>query len=561
MRSLALVVVFHLCLVAAACGGRSSVQTHDREPARVARGENQREPPRLVVSVVLDQVAAWWLDEHWDLLPEDGALKTGAARGAFFHKVRYPYAATLTACGHASIYTGTTPSIHGVVANEVWDSTRHGRFPIVDDGTHAVFGKEGSFAGPNVLRVETVGDALVDSTSGVGKVVSVSLKDRAAVLPGGRRASLALFFNKRNGQFTTSSYYGTELPSWLGAWNQSHPIQQYLTTWIPLDEAVLRAHAGIDDAPGEGNWDGLMTTFPHDLSHLQSYEPFAATPNSALELFDLVRAAVDQTQLGQDDVPDLLAISVSSTDYVGHVFGPGSWEALDDLLRVDKALGDLLRELDTKVDGSLAVLITADHGVAPLVEATRARGGEAYRVTEQQITDQVEHALDSSLSDQHWVEMFGMPYLYLSDTAKTNPARERLTTIAIDALKRLGGIHDVFDVREAIHWSEDPDPLRRAVALSIAEGRGGDLYVVFESGSTLDEEMPPGTGASHGTPWPHDTDVPVIFWGPGVEHSETSDITDQRRVGPTLSALLHTRPPRAALMAPLPGLGTNPLRE
>ncbi|MBC7170829.1 MAG: alkaline phosphatase family protein, partial [Polyangiaceae bacterium] len=379
------------------------------------------ERPRLVIAVVFDQLAGYTLDRYESALDANGAIRTASERGVNA-RVRYPYSSTVTACGHTAIFTGVTPSENGVVTNEVYDRAR-GSISVFDDGEHAVIGAPGTFASPEVIRVATVADALDRATNGAARIVSVSLKDRGAIPGGGRHADAVLWYDKESGRFTTSSAYAEALPAWLVEWATANPLEASLTTWVPSDPALLARVAGTDERPGEGDYLGLGAAFPHELA--ASAAPRSAirvAPQGTERLLSLAEAAVNAYQLGEDEVPDLLAISISGTDYAGHVYGPSSWEYVDHLIRADRALGALLARLEART--SIAVLITSDHGVAPLPEETRD-SGRSGRIRDAEVIDVLEAAIDAALGPGDWVDAFVEPYVYLSSAAELAANRDR----------------------------------------------------------------------------------------------------------------------------------------
>ncbi len=534
-----------LALWLCGCGSaasRGSTSEHVVAPSRANA--------RLVVVVVVDQLAGWTLDRYERVLDPRGAIRQGSARGVHA-RVRYPYSSTVTACGHAAIYTGAAPASSGVIANEVYDRARGGVVSVFDDGEHPVLGAEGAFGSPSAIRAETVADAHDRATGGAARIVSVSLKDRGAIPGGGARADAVVWYDKANGRFTTSTAYADSIPAWLEAWSSEHPLESALTVWTPLDEALLERIAGPDSSPGEGDYEGLGTTFPHDLA--RAADPRAAVrvaPQGTELLLSLSEAAVEANGLGEDEVPDLLAISISGTDYAGHVYGPSSWEYVDHLIRADRALGELLRRLGERT--SIAVLITSDHGVAPLPEAARDQGPSG-RIADAEIVAAVEAGIDAALGPGDWVEAFVEPYVYLSRAAEEPDRRARATAAAIAALDGLESVRSSYDVREALRLARSEDELERAVALSLRPDSEGDVFVVPAERFVFDPGMPGGSGTNHGSPWEHDRVVPVVFWGPSVSPSRPPAPYDQRRVAPTISALLGSASPREATSPPLPG--------
>lgn len=509
---------------------------------------------RLVVSIVLDQVGTVVLERYASRLPENGLLRRAMREGTFHHRVRYSHANTYTAPGHTVIYTGTTPNESGIMGNRVWDEERRRVVSVVDDGAHPVFSNPSEFASPSVLRVQGVADALKSFTQGRGHVVSLSLKDRCAVLPAGAHPEAAVWYDEDSHRFTTSNYYGEASPGWLETWQSAHPISSYFTTWNLLDAS--EANVNRDEVRGEGNWHGLGTTFPHPLA--QATEPYAAilaTPSSTRMLLDLANHAVATFHLGADEQPDLLAISVSGTDYVGHVFGSESLEALDNLVRVDQMLGAFVASLESRVP--LAVLITADHGVGLTPETNAAAGHAGVRVQPEEIERAAEAGIDAALGEGVWVDRFVQPFLYLSAQARTSTQREAALAAALEAVRRLPGVHGAYDTRELPRGAQSDDALTRALALSATSDARGDIFVAPARYAFIDEHMPEGSGTSHGTPWEYDTDVPVLMLGVGVSHTESTTPIAATRIAPTLAALLHVTPTRFMRAGALPGVTGN----
>jgi hypothetical protein len=537
-------------LVAGALGALAGCGAPAHE-TRFHAGEAAPARAPLVAVVVLDQIGSWVLERHLEQLPPSGAIRSAIARGAWHRRVAYEHAATLTAPGHAAIFTGTPPAESGVGANRRVVLGR-GRTSIVDDGEHAVLGNDKAFASPSLLRAEGVVDVLERRTGGAARTLSISIKDRSAVIPGGKAADLAVWLDKRSGRFTTSTYYADAVPPWLAAWAAAHPIERALHDWTPSDTALLRAHAGEDDGPGEGDYLGFGATFPHRLRGEHALELFELSPASTEVLVELAIAGTRALGFGEDEVPDLLALSVSSTDLVGHTFGPESWEALDNLLRVDAALSRLLQALGRMAPVSL--LITADHGVAPMPERSRAAGRVAVRYAGASLVGAADDALDRVLGAGDWVLGYAPPFVYLSAEARASARWPEARDAALAALRRVPGIAAAFDARAAESWRDDPDPLRRAVGRSIPPGGPGDVFIVSAPLSIYDEEVPVGRGTTHGSPWSYDAEVPVIIAGPGVSHLEVRERESARRIAATIAVLLGIEAPRHARVAPLSGL-------
>jgi predicted AlkP superfamily pyrophosphatase or phosphodiesterase len=536
-----------------ACGGL--VACAPAAPVKPVDGGTKPVPdaperPRLVVVVVIDQLPSWALQRYLPHLPADGALRQGIARGAYYPEVELGYATTLTGPGHAAIATGAPPSQSGAMSNSVL--TPKGKRPAVADGKHPVFGRETATASPTLLRVDTVGDAWRKQTKDSAKVVAVSIKDRAAILSAGRRANLALWFDKRTRRFTTSSYYVSKIPAWLDRWHQAHPLEPLLAPWTASDPALFERVNGPDDQPGELAWMGFGKTFPH--TPRESARPYAAlcvTPRATELLFALAKTTVQELALGADEVADLLTVSISSTDYAGHTYGPASWEYFDNLLAADRALSQFLAWLQPRQP--TAVLVTSDHGAAPLPE----RNPKGGRIFPEQILEVAEHGAHTVLGDAgKGIQGLGRPFLRLTDVATKPQHRAAVIAAVKKALEAMPAIHRAFDIQALMASKPGVDPIEKLVRASLYPPAPGDLYIVMADGWVVDEGRPRGGGTSHGSPWAYDRTVPVILWGNGVRHvprgmAVGQSPVPQSRVAPTIAALLGSKPPAHIRVPPL----------
>ncbi len=529
-----------------ACGASSP--TPEALPEAAQDATDAQAKPRLVVTFVFDQFGADTLAKYLPLLPEDGALRHVADHGAF-HSVAYPYAGTYTAPGHTAIATGSVPSEDGVSANKYWDPVKKKAVDCLLDPTSEVLGVPGETASPAEIHAQTVSDALKNATGGKGKVVAISLKDRAAIPMGGHHPDLVLWYESTLGSFTTSTYYAKALPAWLSDWEKAHPIAPYLAPWTPEDPAFLEKLLGPDAAPGEGGL-GFGNTFPHDPHATKDANTaFRAVPGSAQMLFDLAREVVAKEDLCTDDIPDYLAVSVSTTDYVGHAFGPDSWEYLDNLRRVDRMLGAFTRELSAKCDA--AYLLTSDHGVAPLVEHSQKEHPGVTRHGPE-LTGQFNAMVEKKLGKGVWVDAFVKPYIHLSD--KGLAKRDKVVAILLAGIKTWPSVHVAFDTKDAAALRASSDRVEHAVGLSIDDNRKGDIFIVPAPYYVYDEGGPGDSGTSHGTPWAYDQTIPGIAWGVGVTPSKDATVFSHARVAATASALLGVEAPNGNQEPPLPGV-------
>ncbi|UJR80186.1 alkaline phosphatase family protein [Sandaracinus amylolyticus] len=521
-----------LCALLVGCGSAAP-----RTSAPSAR-------PRVVVVAVYDQLGSDVLAAHLPHLDPEGAIRGAIARGRYVRRARFASSATFTAPGHAAIHTGASPRDSGIGSNRVFVPGR-GRVSAMADGTHLVWGREDASASPFRLHAETVGD-VIQSERPASVVVSLALKDRAAIMPGGQHPDLCLWFDPEAGGFTSSAWYGAAMPEWLASWRGREPFEAVMDPpWTPRDPASLEARFGPDTQPGEGAY-GFDASFPHDARGLEDEDAFRSLPASTDHMLALAREIVTRLEVGDDDEPDLLALSIATTDYVGHAFGPSSWEYADALVRVDRALGDFVRELEARV-GPIALVITSDHGAAELVERTHASGHEdALRFTSESSLPRLQAHLRETLGPppegvDAWAKGWVQPYVYLG-------AHEpRVIEAALAWLRAQPGIGAAVDAR-AVAAAPVPEgeSLDALIARAIPRDPPGDIYVMPAERSVAMEDMPEGVGTSHGSAWLYDRDVPVIVVGPHVTREEITEVAPQCRVAGTIAALADVRAPRFA---------------
>jgi arylsulfatase A-like enzyme len=500
--------------------------------------------PRLVVLIVIDQLGSWVLDQQLPLLPSGSAIRRAYEDGAS-HIAEFPYASTQTAPGHASLTTGVSPAVHGIVANAVYFPERGWR-KTVDDGKHAVLGNPDRFVSPTQLRAETVGDVLHRESGGKARIVGISIKGRSAVLPVGKKADIAVFYDAVARAMTTSTYYAPKrrLPDWLRDFRRANPVEPLLQTWEPADPTALEKYLGPDASPGE-----MYPTFPHDPRNAPDpWYAFAGTPESSEYLMAAAYAVVKAEQMGIDDVPDFLVLGVSGTDIVGHVWGARSWEYADNLRRMDRALTHFVRLLEAR--GPVAFVLTADHGVAELPERARAEGRAGGRLSGAALTSTAEQAADAALGEGDWIAGYVPPLFTYTDTGKAR--HKDLTRALRKAMPGIEGVKAVYDARNPAKLRSSNSKLQRLVGASLPDDPPGDLYLVTEPGwfDALSEEG----GTNHGTPWDYDRRVPVLMWGTAVERRTSQDVYDVLRVATTLAALLNVPAPGNAPKNPLPGV-------
>ncbi|MCU0989214.1 MAG: alkaline phosphatase family protein, partial [Xanthomonadales bacterium] len=381
-------------------------------------------PPDLVVLVVVDQLRGdmpWRFRERF----AQGGFRYLMDRGTSFANAQFQHANTLTAAGHATLATGGNAAQHGLVANEWFDVAQRRTVDCVEDAAYAeVGGTAGAGQGrsPHYLGSSTFGDELVLASGGQSRVFSVSLKDRSAIILGGRLGK-AYWYSKASGTFVTSTYYHESAPEWLRSWNAARPADRYAqTSWGLLQDRAGYVFAGQDDRSYEQAEGMLGRTFPHPLANADLaayYSSLRETPMADQLTLDLVRALVAAEQPGRRGATDVLAISFSATDYIGHAFGPYSLEAEDNLLRLDRTLAELFQLLEREVGlERTLVVLTSDHGVAPIPEYMAQAGFEAGRHDAARFMQQVNAGLKTRFGmSENLALTFSLPSIYLDRAA------------------------------------------------------------------------------------------------------------------------------------------------
>ncbi|OEK02285.1 alkaline phosphatase [Roseivirga sp. 4D4] len=516
----------------------------------------QTERPKLVVGIMVDQMKQeyiWRFENHFG----EGGIKRLMNDGFAAKNGHFNYSSTSTGPGHASVYTGATPSVHGIVDN-TWYSRLLNRnvYCAEDTAVVAVGGsaRSGKIS-PMNLYSSTITDELKISTMQKGKVIAMSIKDRGSALPGGHYSDGSYWYDASTGEFMTSSYYMDDLPDWVKSFNNRKLADKYLGgTWNTLKPINEYNESGIDNSPYEGGFRGKDTpTFPYDLSKLRTTNGglglIRSTPFGNTLLNDLALAAIDAEGLGADATTDFLAVSFSSPDYIGHNFGPQSKEVQDTYIRLDKEIERLLDALDNKVGkGNYVVFLTADHAVA---ENSLRMKNDKFRVdnfNRGAYAESLKSAVNEKYGEAEWFEgPIGYDTFLDHDVVAEKGVElyEIQLFVAQQAMK-FEGVHLALTATDMARNSYS-EQLRSLMQNSYHAKESGDIKMILNPAWQAGRAK--GTG--HGNAWNYDTHVPIIFYGWGVQ-SGTSvrkmHITD---IAPTVSMLLQIRLPNGATGQPI----------
>jgi len=514
----------------------------------------QKDAPKLVVGIVVDQMCYDYLYRFYPQFGKDG-FRQLMDQGTNFRNVNYNYVPTYTGPGHASVYTGTTPSNHGIVANDWYHRAFEREVNCAQDTTKATVGSDSDYGkcSPQFLRANTITDQL-KLTYPNAKVVGVSIKDRSAIFPAGHFPNGAYWYDYKTGSFITSTYYTNELAAWVSQFKTTHSITNYLgKEWKLLKDTSVYT-AKVDNSPYEVLIGGKTTpTFPYNFSEKpieQQLELFTSTPLANTYLTDFALAALDGEQMGKDATTDFLTISYSTPDIVGHAFGPYSLEIEDIYYRLDQDLANLLKQLDAKVGkGKYVVFLTADHAVVPVPQFLTDRGlPGGYLIKDVR--------MDSLIADC-MAEFQVDPILEVTNNNiyLKEEFRDHESTAAIISFieKKV----ELWPEVKAVYSKEDltsvpSDIWEQMVALGYDKERSGEIVFLLQPGY-LSKSTEDGVhkGTSHGSSFNYDTHVPVLMYGMGIKAQEVFTPYNIIDLAATMVHILDVQRPNAMTGKPM----------
>lgn len=544
-------------------------------PTRAQRTTAPPKRPRLVLLIAVDQFRYDYLERFGDVFGPNGFRRL-LRDGASWTQANYDHTPTYTAPGHSTMMTGAYPAETGIVGNEWIDRASGKRITSVTDETVKLLGSgdpREPAASPRRLLSSTVGDELRLVTNDRSKVIGISLKDRSAILPAGRHATAAYWLSN-TGTMASSTYYFNELPAWVVAFNNTKPADKYFgVKWerlLPESEYVKRA--GPDSPPWEvvGSATGDTNAFPHTVTggakapNGAFYFALDHTPFSNELLVEFAEQAIVNEKLGEDDDPDVLTVSLSGNDYVGHRYGPYSQEAMDIALRVDRQIATLLDFVQSRIGlSNTLIAFTADHGVSPIPEHAAALGLGGGRLKTPDILATIHAALSARYNPQgkspdpsadyiykynYWgavTEAFinGNIYFNYDALKRDHVDLDEISRVVAAAALTIPGVARSFTRAQLLRGETSiTDPIERRVIHGFSPTRSGDVVLIAEPYKYLGDTIT----ATHGSPYSYDTHVPVIIMGTGIVPGRYLEPATPADIAPTLSALLRITAPTSA---------------
>jgi predicted AlkP superfamily pyrophosphatase or phosphodiesterase len=522
--------------------------------AQPAAGDLKR--PKLVVGIVIDQMRWDYLYRYYNKYSQ-GGFRRMLREGFSCENAYINYLPSFTAVGHTCIFTGSVPSISGITGNNWTEQLTGAHVYCTGDSTVHTVGVHESLEGkmsPRNLLVSTITDELRIATHYESRVVGISLKDRAAILPVGHMANAAFWMDDSTGDFISSTYYMNSLPEAIGHFNREKNIGKYLNSgWNTLYPIATYIESDSDNKIYEGKLTGeLAPVFPHNIksAYSKNHVSFRSTPFGNSLTLDFAKTILDAYQLGQRDATDFLTINCASTDYVGHLFGPNSIEVEDTYLRLDLDLASFFSTLDTKIGkGNYLVFLTADHGAANAVGFSQENRipadffVSATMLTNLDLLIQQKFGISKAIrSAENYQLNFD-----LEKIAATGADFDAIKKLVINYLKKQPGVNFAVDM-DKIQDAAIPEPIRTMIINGYNYKRSGQIQVVFQPAWL---ESYAKTGTTHGTWNPYDTHIPLIFMGWDIQAGASALTVHMTDISPTLATMLHIQVPNGSIGVPI----------
>lgn len=509
------------------------------------------ERPKLVVGIVVDQMRYDYLYRYYNKYSA-GGFKRLMSEGFNCRNNHYDYAPTVTAAGHAAIFTGSVPAIDGIIGNE-WYDVKSGRVMYcVEDTTAKTVGSttRAGLMSPKNLLVSTITDQLKIANAYQSKTIGIALKDRGAILPAGHTANGAYWFDSKDGSWITSSFYMNDLPQWVKDFNAKKLPAKYIAdgwkTLLPIDQYT---ESSVDDSPFESKLAGeTKPIFPHELvarAGVNLLEVIRTTPFGNTLTKDFALAALQYENLGKGSKTDFLTVSFSSTDYVGHSFGPNSVESEDTYLRLDRDIAEMLTTFDNTLGkGNYLVFLSADHGVADVPGYWQSQKLPAGLFDKTKAMADLKTALNAEFGDAEYIRAEENAQLYLNhELLKTKKISfAQIHEVVREVLLKREDIADVVDLHNLVNTTL-PNYQLGILKNGYNPRRSGDISIILNPSWFSGYK----TGTTHGSLYRYDTHVPLLFYGWRVRNGETTNRTNISDIAPTVADFLNILEPNGTV--------------
>ena len=507
--------------------------------------------PKLVVGIVIDQMRWDYLYRYYSRYSSNGFKKL-ITQGYSFENTFVPMVPTYTAVGHSAIYTGATPSTSGIVGNNWFEKTTKKNMYCTDDSTVQGVGNNDNAGkmSPKNLWATTVTDELRLSNNFESKVIGIALKDRGAILPAGHSANAAYWYDEKVGKWITSNYYMKQLPDWVNTFNQKDFAGNYMKKdWNTLYNINTYTQSTADNQEYELALPGLqLPTFPHKLSNINSplkYSTFKYTPAAATFTFDFAKEAISNEKMGAGKVTDFLTVSISSTDYMGHSFGPNSIEAEDTYLRLDKDIEDFINYLDKNLgENNYLIFLSADHGAAHIPGFLKSHNIDAGVFSDNSIFQQLNKLIEDNFNIKNVILSVQNYQVYVDQIKLKNEGKDvnAVKNMIVESLKTYPFIVNSFET-EKLNSTTLSEPIKTMLSNGFTSSRSGDIQFIVKPGY-----FDGGTkGTTHGLWNPYDAHIPLLFYGWNIKPGKTNRETYMTDISPTLAALLHIQMPSGSV--------------
>jgi len=549
--------IFFICLSLFSFTSNAQNQKSSSSLKLNASKQSTADKPKLVVGIVVDQMRWDYVNRFKPFFKSSSGFIRFINEGATVDNTMIPYVPTVTACGHACVYTGSVPAMHGIVGNEWYDNVKQKKVYCAEDANVQTVGSTNNAAGqmsPVNVWTTTLADEIKLANNFKSKVFGISIKDRGAIIPAGHSANGAFWYDSKTGNFISSTYYGKTLPTWVSNYNNLHrPDSLYNLDWnLSLPASVYEANCDIDENKYESTPFGKEAKhFPYALKSFigKDYGKISSTPygNSLIE--ELAKQAISNEAMGLDEITDLLAISFSSPDYIGHSFGPDSWETMDGYIKLDELLADFFNYLDKQVGkDNYTVFLTADHAVANIPAFNNKHKLPAGLSNEGAMKNEIGTMLTAKGLNANLISFVGEGNIYFNHSLMDSLgiSQDKLVDLVTSFLEKKPDVLQVVQTRNAA-TAPLPASLRERIVNGYTPQRSGDLVIINKSGYVDGF----ATGTSHGAIYNYDAHIPLLFFGKGIKKTTVHRETYMTDIAPTISTLLGIQMPSGSIGKPI----------